>query len=138
MRQRTRRVTRLAATAVLTGSIVTTAGAGVALADSWPTPPPYPTPTAPYETADFLTPADPGYWNPFVSADRLTSPFGTSTKIVCESFHGVKLDCWQADLQGNPHKLVQLPLDFPGSTGAGLPGGGPGHFVYPFWSAPSA
>lgn len=50
---------------------------------------------------------------------------------MCTGFHGVLLDCWQADPQGNPHKLVQLPLDFPGSMGSYQPGGGPGHFVYP-------
>ncbi|WP_408014495.1 hypothetical protein [Rhodococcus spongiicola] len=79
----------------------------------------------------FLTPTDLDYWNPFVNQNRLTSPFGTSTRIVCTSFHGVLLDCWQADRQGNPHKLVQLPRNYPGSTGSSQPGGGPSRFVYP-------
>ncbi|WP_305095189.1 hypothetical protein [Prescottella sp. R16] len=110
---------------------MTVTAAGVASADEWPTPPSEPSATGPYDYSNFLTPADPDYWNPFVSRDRLTSPYGTSTRISCFAFHGVLLDCWQADLDGNPHKLVQLPLNFPGSLGAGLPGGGPGHFVYP-------
>ncbi len=79
----------------------------------------------------FLTPTDLDYWNPFVSANRLTSPFGTDTRVVCTGFHGVLLECWQADREGNPHKLTKLAQDYPGSLGAGLPGGGPGHFVYP-------
>ncbi|AQA22190.1 hypothetical protein BTZ20_0200 [Rhodococcus sp. MTM3W5.2] len=77
-----------------------------------------------------MTPTDPDYWNPFVSKDRLTSPFGPSTRNVCTAFHGVLTGCWQADQNGQPHKLVPLPLDFPGST---LPGGGPSHFVYPIF-----
>ncbi|MFC4603924.1 hypothetical protein [Rhodococcus kronopolitis] len=125
-----RRATRVAATAAA-AVLVALGTAGIAAADEWPTPPSYPTPLVPYDTKSFLTPTDLGYWNPFVSADRLTSPFGTSTRIVCQGFHGVTLDCWQADREGNPHKLVKLAYDFPGSTGSNLPGGGPGHFVYP-------
>ncbi|GAB2650897.1 hypothetical protein ABI214_04245 [Prescottella soli] len=126
-------VRRIAGFAVATSAAATiaVAGAGVASADEWPPVPTEPSPTAPGEYYNFLTPTDLDYWNPFVSRNRLTSPFGTSTRIVCTGFHGVLLSCWQADLQGNPHKLVQLPLDFPGSTGSSQPGGGPGHFVYP-------
>lgn len=128
----TRRTARFAATAAVAATALLGA-AGTAAADEWPTTPPYPSPTAPYDALpdEFLTPTDLDYWNPFVSEDRLTSPFGTSTRIVCEAFHGVKLGCWQADQNGNPHKLVQLAYDFPGSTGSNMPGGGPGHFVYP-------
>jgi hypothetical protein len=136
MRTAARRTARVAATTALAAAALL-AGTGAAAADEWPTPPPYPTPLVPYETKNFLTPTDLDYWNPFVSADRLTSPYGTSTRIVCEGFHGVTLDCWQADRQGQPHKLVKLALDFPGSTGYLLPGGGPGHFVYPVWNTGS-
>lgn len=118
----------VAASVVLGAALV---GAGTANADEWPVTPPYPSPTAPQEMSGFLTPQDPAYWNPLVSADRLTSPYGNSTRIVCTGFHGVLLECWQADAEGNPHKLVKLDMNYPGSTGAGLPGGGPGHFVYP-------
>jgi hypothetical protein len=128
----TRRAVRLAATATLTAAAVL-GSAGAAAADDWPPIPPYPSPSVPFDTKDFLTPTDPDYWNPFVSKNRLTSPFGTSTRIVCTAFHGVLTGCWQADQNGQPHKLVPLPLDFPGSTGSMLPGGGPSHFVYPIF-----
>ncbi|MDV8023512.1 hypothetical protein [Rhodococcus sp. IEGM 1330] len=106
-------------------------GMGTAAADEWPTPPPYPTPSPPQDVTGFLTPQDPDYWNPFVSENRLTSPYGNSTRIVCTGFHGVLGACWQADANGNPHKLIPLNMNYPGSTGQLLPGGGPGHFVYP-------
>ncbi|MGA9873164.1 MAG: hypothetical protein WBQ44_18735 [Rhodococcus sp. (in: high G+C Gram-positive bacteria)] len=123
------RRTSLVVTAVL-GAVLL--GSGTAGADEWPVNPPYPSPTAPQEiTGGFLTPQDPAYWNPLVSENRLTSPYGNNTRLVCTGFHGVLLECWQADVDGNPHKLIKLDLDYPGSTGAGLPGGGPGHFVYP-------
>ncbi|MFD4181420.1 hypothetical protein [Rhodococcus sp. NPDC058514] len=125
-----RRVARLAATATLAAGAVL-GSAGAAAADEWPPIPPYPSPSVPFDTKDFLTPTDPDYWNPFVSKNRLTSPFGTSTRIVCTAFHGVMTGCWQADENGAPHKLVPLPLNFPGSTEWFLPGGGPAHFVYP-------
>ncbi|MFC7446899.1 hypothetical protein [Rhodococcus daqingensis] len=125
-----RRAARLAATTTLAAAAVL-GSAGAAAADEWPPIPPYPSPSVPFETKDFLTPTDPDYWNPFVSKNRLTSPFGTSTRIVCTAFHGVLTGCWQADQNGQPHKLVPLPLDFPGSTQSSMPGGGPAHFVYP-------
>ncbi|WP_406232581.1 hypothetical protein [Nocardia sp. NBC_01009] len=117
-------VTAVAA-AVLLGT------SGVAAADEWPPVPTTPSPTAPFETKHFLTPGDLDYWNPLVSRDRLTSPFGTSTRIVCSAFHGVTLGCWQADRAGNPHKLIRLPFNVPSVTGSSQPGGGPSHFVYP-------
>lgn len=107
------------------------AGSGIANADEWPPVPDYPSPSVPYDATGFLTPADPDYWNPFIERDRLTSPYGTSTRIVCTSFHGVTTGCWQADEQGNPHKLVALPFNFPNATGSSKPGGGSQHFVYP-------
>lgn len=125
-----RRTARVAASLCAAATVVL-AGAGIASADEWPVPPPYPSPLAPFDYNGFLTPTDPNYWNPFVSENRLTSPFGTGTRIVCTGFHGVLLECWQADREGNPHKLTKLAQDYPGSLGAGLPGGGPGHFVYP-------
>lgn len=107
------------------------AGSGIATADEWPPIPDYPSPSVPFETKGFLTPTDPAYWNPLLAEDRLTSPYGTSTRIVCTAFHGVLTGCWQADAQGNPHKLVALPFDFPNVTGSSMPGGGAQHFVYP-------
>lgn len=106
-------------------------GASVAAADEWPPVPNYPSPSVPYETKNFLTPDQPAYWNPLVAEERLTSPHGTNTRIVCTAFHGVTTDCWQADEHGNPHKLVRLSFNFPSVTGSSMPGGGPGHFVYP-------
>ncbi|GAA4480262.1 hypothetical protein GCM10023094_26500 [Rhodococcus olei] len=133
----TRRVARTTTVAAVIATAAL-AGAGAAAADdAWPPVPDYPTPVAPYDTKNFLTPDNPEYWNPFVAKDRLTSPFGTSTRIVCTAFHGVTLSCWQADRNGQPHQLVKLPLDYPGSMESNMPGGGPGHFVYPFWSAGS-
>ena len=44
------------------------------------------------------------------------------------------LDCWQADRDGNPHKLIRLPFNFPAVVGWGQPGGGPSHFVFPVLS----
>jgi hypothetical protein len=125
-----RRCTTVAAAVAFTGAAVL-AGSGVAAADEWPPVPPYPSPTAPQDVTGFLTPTDPDYWNPFIAANRLTSPYGNSTRIVCTAFHGVLLECWQADDKGNPHKLVALPFDFPNVTGSSMPGGGPQHFVFP-------
>lgn len=106
-------------------------GNGVANADEWPPIPNYPSPSIPFETDGFLTPTDLDYWNPLLAADRLTSPYGTSTRIVCTAFHGVLTGCWQADANGNPHRLIALTFDFPNVTGSSMPGGGPQHFVYP-------
>ena len=121
------------AVAVALGVVVGTGGIATAH-DAWPPPPPPgSTPIVPFDTKDFLTPDDPDYWNPLYADDRLTSPYGTSTRIVCTAFHGVLLECWQADGAGNPHKLVRLPFNFPAIVGWEQPGGGPSHFVYPFW-----
>ena len=79
---------------------------------------------------DLLTPESPEFWNVGLAADRIISPFGLSTRVVCTSFHGVTLDCWQADREGTPHKLVKLPYNFPSHAGETSPGGGPGTFVY--------
>lgn len=125
-----RRLARIIAVTAVAGAAAL-AGTGIAAADEWPPVPTEPSPTAPYETKSFLTPTDLDYWNPLASRDRLTSPFGTSTRIVCTSFHGVTLSCWQADRAGNPHQLIKLPFNIPSVTGSSQPGGGPAHFVYP-------
>jgi len=66
----------------------------------------------------------------------LTSLYGNSTWMVCTGFHGVLLECWQADSDGNPHKLVELDLntrvrrlpDSPAADRDTLPSGvHPGH-----------
>lgn len=105
--------------------------------DEWPPIPTYPSPSVPFDHSNFLTPEQPDYWNPSVNRDRLTSPFGTSTRIVCTAFHGVLTGCWQADENGNPHKLIRLQSNIPNVTGSTLPGGGPGHFVYPIFGSSS-
>ncbi len=125
-----RNITRFAVTAACIAAVAV-GGTATAAADEWPPMPDYPTPFVPFETKNFLTPADPAYWNPIDARERLTSPFGTSTRIVCTAFHGVTYDCWQADERGNPHKLVRLPVNLPSVTGSSMPGGGPGHYVYP-------
>lgn len=134
-RRNRRRSTRAIAAAVLVAAGALVAPAAANAADAWPPIPDYPSPSVPFDNTSFLTPDNPEYWNPLVSKDRLTSPYGTSTRIVCTSFHGVLTGCWQADRNGNPHQLVQLPFNIPSVTGSSLPGGGPGHFVYPVWSA---
>ncbi|MCJ0904831.1 hypothetical protein [Rhodococcus sp. ARC_M6] len=128
------RTRHFAQAAVVAASVAAVAlgSTGIASAqDEWPPIPPYPSPSVPFDNSNFLTPDNPVYWNPLVNEDRLTSPFGTSTRIVCTSFHGVLTGCWQADQYGNPHRLVRLHANFPSVSGSGLPGGGPGHFVYP-------
>ncbi|MCK0091382.1 MULTISPECIES: hypothetical protein [unclassified Rhodococcus (in: high G+C Gram-positive bacteria)] len=116
-----------------TVSIVALAGAavlgtaGTAAADEWPSDNGAVTVVV---QPDFLVPSDGEFWNPLVAKNRLTSPFGESTRIECTQFHGVLLECWQADQNGNPHKLTALPFNFPAVTGSAEPGGGPSHFVY--------
>lgn len=127
----TARTCTRAAAAVGVAAGIILAGSGIANADEWPPIPDYPSPSVPFETKNFLTPTDPAYWNPLLAENRLTSPYGTETRIVCTAFHGVLTGCWQADEQGNPHKLVALPFDFPNVSGSSMPGGGPQHFVYP-------
>ncbi|MFI6172392.1 hypothetical protein ACIBCN_36825 [Nocardia sp. NPDC051052] len=104
-------------------------GAGTATADEWPSD--NGGALSVYETKDFAVPSDADYWNPFSDRHRLSSPFGTSTRIVCTSFHGVQQDCWQADLDGNPHKLNKAPLDVPWAGSAQTGRFGPTHYVYP-------
>ena len=119
MRTTFKRLARSAA--IVTASLgLMLGGAAVANADEWPPIPDYPTPLVPFETKAFLTPNDLDYWNPLASSNRLTSPYGTSTRIVCTAFHGVLLECWQADRAGNPHKLTKLPFNFPSITGSGI------------------
>ncbi|MFI5780710.1 hypothetical protein [Nocardia sp. NPDC051570] len=124
-----RRVTLGVAAAVATATVLV-AGAGTAAADEWPVQQPN-SPVEVFDAHGFLTPTDPGYWNPLDSSYRITSPYGTSTRIACTAFHGVIMRCWQADRDGNPHELKRLPFNFPAVVGWGQPGGGPSHFVYP-------
>lgn len=124
-----RSITRLTATAAATGAALAL-GAGVAAADDWPVQDPN-SPVEVYDATNMLTPSDLNYWNPFISQNRLTSPYGNSTRVVCTAFHGVTMSCFQADADGNPHKLSRLPFNFPSVTGSSSPGGGPSNFVYP-------
>ena len=129
-----RRILRAGAVAAVTGGIVL-GGAGIASAqDEWPVQQPNsPITVFDVDPANWLTPDELAYWNPLVNEPRLTSPFGTNTRIVCQGFHGVTTDCWQADLEGRPHKLERLPANLPNVTGSSAPGGGVGHFVYPLF-----
>ncbi|MVU83743.1 hypothetical protein GPX89_41725 [Nocardia sp. ET3-3] len=129
MRTITRSVTRAAGAAVVaTAALAITTG--TAAADDWPVQQPN-SPIYVDEVHGFLTPTDLDFWNPLVNRARLTSPYGNSTRVVCSGFHGVYTDCWQADADGNPHKLVRLPFNFPNVSGSGAPGGGVSHWVYP-------
>ncbi|MGO4614891.1 hypothetical protein AB4305_00970 [Nocardia sp. 2YAB30] len=124
----TERLARIAAlTTVACAALLI--GAGTAAADDWPTD--GGGAFAVYETNNFAVPSDPDYWNPLSDRNRLTSPFGTSTRIVCTSFHGVQQDCWQADPDGNPHKLNTAPLDMPYAGSSKTGNSGPRHYVYP-------
>jgi hypothetical protein len=133
-----RRVTRKSLFGATFGVLVAASvvSAPPAAADEWPQVPDYPTPVSTFETKNFLTPTDLDYWNPLVNSPRLSSPYGTSTRIVCQSFHGTTFACWQADRDGNPHKLTSLPFNFPSIVGYGMVNS-PSHFVYPFWDAGS-
>ncbi|MBF6180425.1 Uncharacterised protein [Nocardia otitidiscaviarum] len=125
-----RSVTRITATAAVTAGAALALGTGTAAADEWPVQQPN-SPVSVFEAEGFLTPTDLDYWNPLNTGYRLTSPYGNSTRIVCTAFHGVIMECYQADQDGNPHKLARLPFNFPNITGSSQPGGGPSHFVYP-------
>lgn len=123
----TKRVPRIALLSAMAGAAMLI-GAGTAAADDWPSDGGA---FEVYETKNFAVQSDPDYWNPLSDRNRLTSPYGTNTRIVCTSFHGVQQDCWQADPNGNPHKLTTAPLDVPyaGSSGTGhFP---PKHYIYP-------
>ncbi|MFC9438284.1 hypothetical protein [Nocardia sp. NPDC057030] len=121
------RLARGAALVAVTGAALMM-GTGSAAADEWPS---NNGGLSVYETKDFAVPSDPDYWNPLSDRHRLSSPFGTSTRIVCTGFHGVQQDCWQADLDGNPHKLNRAPLDVPWAGSAQTGRYGPIHYVYP-------
>ena len=121
-----RTLTRMVSIGALTGAAALGA-AGTAAAEEWPSDNGA---VSVVENPAFLVPADGEFWNPLVAENRLTSPYGLSTRIACTQFHGVLLECWQADGNGNPHKLTELPFNFPAVTGSSQPGGGPSHFVY--------
>ncbi|MFD6859280.1 hypothetical protein ACFWCF_18320 [Rhodococcus sp. NPDC060090] len=119
-------LTRTLSVAALAGAAVL-AATGTAVAEEWPSGNGA---VSVVEQPDFLVPSDGEFWNPLVAENRLTSPYGESTRIECTQFHGVLLECWQADANGDPHKLTELPFNFPAITGSSAPGGGPSHFVF--------
>ncbi|RVW06160.1 hypothetical protein [Rhodococcus spongiicola] len=85
-------------------------GAGVANAeDAWP--------ENGYDVTDsVLMPDQLEFWNPMVKATRVVSPYGRSAQIVCAKFRGVNVQCWQADSEGNPRELDNVPgMEFIGS-----------------------
>lgn len=124
----TKRVPRIALLSAM-ASAAMLFGVGVAAADDWPTDGGGAFEV--YETKNFAVRSDPDYWNPLSDRNRLTSPYGTGTRIVCTSFHGVQQDCWQADSDGNPHKLTIAPLDIPYAGSSGTGHFAPKHYVYP-------
>ncbi|WP_405164180.1 hypothetical protein OG203_03395 [Nocardia sp. NBC_01499] len=128
MTSNSERLARCAALTALTSAALLI-GAATAAADDWPSD--GGGALSVYDTKDFAVPSDADYWNPFSDRNKLSSPFGTTTRIVCTSFHGVQQDCWQADQDGNPHKLNKAPLDVPwaGSSKTGYYA--PVHYVYP-------
>lgn len=54
------------------------------------------------------TPDQLEFWNFSANYPRLVSPYGTSTRIVCVGWRTLG-ECWQADRNGVPHKLIALP-----------------------------
>ncbi|RJO73704.1 hypothetical protein D5S18_21270 [Nocardia panacis] len=58
--------------------------------------------------------SDPSYLDPKEKGDRLDSPFGVSTRIACSAYRNYTLDCWQADREGKPHKLIREMFTIPG------------------------
>ena len=68
------------------------------------------------ETQNFTTPFAPGGQGKSV----IISPFGTSQKIECSSFHGQGW-CTQTDPAGATHNLTELKLPTGSSDGGYLP-----------------
>ncbi|WP_430334669.1 hypothetical protein [Rhodococcus sp. ACT016] len=89
-------------------------GSGVANAqDAWPVDPWPDSPSRPVDATHYvLMPDQLEFWNPMVNTTRVISPFGRTTKIVCMGYR-YDSECWQADRDGNPHKL-----EIVSSTGA--------------------
>ncbi|MET8870665.1 hypothetical protein [Nocardia sp. NPDC004604] len=123
----TKCVPRIALLSAMAGAAMLI-GAGTAAADDWPSGGGA---FEVYETKNFAVRSDPDYWNPLSDRNRLTSPYSTNTRIVCTSFHGVQQDCWQADPDGNPHKLTIAPLDVPYAGSSGTGHFAPKHYIYP-------
>lgn len=105
---------------------------GVASATEWPSGK---VPGHPFASSNIeyqgraITPDQPGFWQFTSTVPRIISPYGNSTRIVCNS--GVKMsynpDCYQADAAGNPHKLINFnPFNF-------FSGGTYGYYIYPVW-----
>ena len=79
---------------------------GVANAqDAWPVDQWPDSPSRPIDATNYvLMPDQLEFWNPAVNTTRVISPYGRTTKIVCTVYR-VTTGCWQADRDGNPHKL---------------------------------
>lgn len=102
------------------------AGAGQANAqDAWPVDPGPGHAVRPSDAGPYVLTSDqPEFYNPADQRVRIITPFGHSTRIVCSGFRALT-DCWQADREGNPHKL-RLIFGFDlGSVSA------PNVFLYP-------
>jgi len=120
-----RRIAAVIATLVATLAL----GTGVANADAWPPDPGEGSPVRPVDVTSFvLTPDNPAFWNPSAGLPRIISPYGDSTKIVCTGFRRYE-DCWQADREGNPHKLTRI-FDM-SAFGSLAPVPAPFVFIYP-------
>src|SRR5574340_1136373 len=59
-------------------------------------------------TSYFLTPLDPGAFDPNDNKALLLSPWGTSQPIFCSSFHGKTYGCTQTDPAGGSHSVGNL------------------------------
>lgn len=74
--------------------------------DAWPVDPGPGHADRPTDVTGYvLTPDQLEFWNPAVGIPRVISPFGRTTKIVCTGYRAYN-HCWQADRDGNPHKLT--------------------------------
>lgn len=99
-----RLTTALAALAVATTAVVGAAGSAAAQ-DSWPIDPGPGHATRPIDAGPYVLTSDQAeFYNPADPRVRIITPFGHSTKIVCSGYRALR-DCWQADRDGNPHKL---------------------------------
>ncbi len=114
----------LATLAISTTAVVGAAGTAAAQ-DSWPVDPGPGNPVRPIDAGPYVLTSDqPEFYNPADPRVRIITPFGHSTKIVCSGFRDLT-HCWQADRDGNPHKLrLIFGFDF-GSVSA------PNVFLYP-------
>jgi len=105
-------------------------GSGVANAqDAWPVDPGEGSAVRPGVATDYvLMPDQLEFWNPTNNVTRVVSPYGRTTKIVCMGYR-VDTECWQADRDGNPHKLDRV--FYMGSFGSLIPTPAAFVFAYP-------